>query len=39
MHDVFLAATFISNGVETLVTENSKDFEGIKQITAMRLAD
>lgn len=38
VHDVFLAATFMSNGVETLVTENGKDFEGIGGIKAMSLS-
>lgn len=38
VHDLFLAATFMSNGVETLVTENGKDFEGIGGIKAMSLS-
>ena len=39
VHDVFLAATFISNGVTKLVTENPKDFKGIKGLEVMDLTE
>ncbi len=37
IHDIFLAATLISNGVEILITENVKDFEGISGLKAVGL--
>ncbi|TSC85251.1 MAG: Ribonuclease VapC [Microgenomates group bacterium Gr01-1014_16] len=37
IHDIFLAATLISNGVETLLTENVKDFAGTAGLKVMDL--
>ncbi len=37
VHDVFLAATLLSNGVKTLITENKEDFAGIKGLKAVDL--
>jgi predicted nucleic acid-binding protein len=39
VHDVFLAATFLSNGVTTLITQNTKDFLGIKSLKVTALSD
>ena len=39
IYDYFLAATLMSNGVNTLITENVKDFEGIKGFRAVGLTD
>ena len=39
IYDLFLAATLISNGVDTLITENVKDFEGIKGFKAMEIGE
>ena len=35
IHDIFLAATLLSNGINALFTENTKDFFGIKGFEAM----
>jgi len=37
VHDIFLAATLLSNGVKTLVTENTGDFKGVEGLRAMGL--
>lgn len=37
VHDIFLAATLISNGIEILLTENVKDFAGIKGLKVVDL--
>lgn len=37
--DLFLAATLLSNGVETLITENSGDFKGVGGLKAMELKE
>lgn len=39
VHDIFLAATLISNGVSTLITENASDFAEIKGLKAVRLQE
>lgn len=39
IHDVFLAATLLSNDVTTLITENAKDFAGIRGLEAKTLGD
>ena len=39
IHDIFLAATLLSNGVNTLVTENASDFSGIKGFKAVSLGE
>lgn len=35
LFDIYLAATALDNGVNTILTENTKDFEGIEEITAI----
>ncbi len=37
IHDMFLAATLLSNRVCTLITENTKDFSGIKNLKTKTL--
>lgn len=37
VHDIFLAATLLSNGVKILVTENTSDFKGVEGLRAMGL--
>lgn len=37
VHDVFFAATLLSNGVDELITENEKDFVGIKGLRVSTL--
>jgi len=37
VHDVFLAATLLSNGVKTLITENKEDFAGIAGLKVVDL--
>mgnify|MGYP001613964158 CR=1 FL=1 len=37
IHDIFLSATLLSNGIHTLVTENTKDFSGITNLKAETL--
>lgn len=32
VHDMFLVATLLSNGIGTLITENTKDFSGIANL-------
>ena len=39
VHDLFLAATFLSNGVKTLVTENTGDFKGVEGVRVMGLKE
>lgn len=34
VHDMFLVATLLSNGIDTLITENTKDFVGINGFKA-----
>lgn len=36
--DIFLAATLLSNNVEILITENTKDFSGITNLKAKTLS-
>jgi len=38
MHDANVVATMTSRGIETLVTENRRDFDGIDQIQIMDIA-
>lgn len=37
--DLFLAATLLSNGVSTLVTENVDDFTGVKGLNLVKLEE
>ena len=39
VHDTFLAATFLSHGVDILVTENKADFEAIKNLKVLELSE
>ncbi len=39
VHDIFLAATLLSNGVKTLVTENTGDFKGVEGLRAAGLEE
>ena len=39
VHDIFLAATLLSNGVKTLITENSSDFKEVEGLRAMGLEE
>ena len=39
IHDIFLAATLLSNGVKTLVTENTGDFKGVEGLRSMGLEE
>jgi len=39
VHDISLAATLLSNGVKTLVTENTGDFKGVEGLRAMGLEE
>ncbi len=39
VHDLFLAATFLSNGVKTIITHNKADFTDIKELTVLSTAD
>ena len=39
VYDAFLAATILSNGVKTLITENKDDFAGIAGLKAVSLED
>lgn len=39
VHDVFLAATLLSNGINTLITENTKDFLHIQSLKTRTLKD
>jgi len=37
VHDIFLAATLLSNGVKTLATENTGDFVGVSGLKTVNL--
>ena|SRR3989344_5586607 len=39
VYDRFLAATMLTNGVKIIITENKRDFAGIKGLTAVSLAE
>ncbi len=39
IHDIFLAATLLSNGVKALITENIKDFSDIRDLEVVNLND
>ena len=38
IHDIFLAATLLSNGVKTLITENAGDFAGLSGLKVVNLS-
>ena len=38
VHDIFLAATLLSNGIDTLITENTKDFSKIRDLKVVNLS-
>lgn len=39
VHDIFLAATLLSNGVNTLITENAGDFKGVVGLKTVTLKE
>ncbi len=39
IHDIFLVSTLLSNGVKTLVTENTDDFKSVEGLRAMGLEE
>lgn len=39
IHDIFLAATLVSNGIDTLITENTGDFKGMEGLKAIGLEE
>ena len=39
VYDIFLAATLLSNGIRTLITENKEDFAGIKDLKTIDLSE
>lgn len=39
IHDIFLAATLVSNGIDTLITENTGDFKEVEGLKTIELEE